>query len=225
MPSLRNRLEAVLFVASEPATLKQLCAATEAQPQAVESALAELALDLRGRGMTLREVGGGWRMTANPTFREDVERYLLPAKTHISPAALETLAIVAYLQPVTRPEIESLRGVISDGVIATLEQRGFIQELGRKEVVGRPILYGTTDFFLESFDLKSIADLAPLPEGAPVRVDGRVIQLPLPQGREQAMDQIHDSVEGHEDEIHAVDDATLRDNVAVELERALSESA
>ncbi len=215
----------MLFVASEPATLKQLCAATDAEPAAVQGALTDLAAALRDRGMTLREVGGGWRLTANPTFREDVERFLLPPKTHISPAALETLAIVAYLQPVTRPEIESLRGVISDSVMLTLEQRGFIQELGRKDVVGRPILYGTTEFFLESFDLKSVADLPPLPEGAPVRVDGQVIQLPLPEGREQAMHQIHDSVEGHEDDIAAVDDSTLRDNVALELARALSESA
>ncbi|HLJ82720.1 MAG TPA: SMC-Scp complex subunit ScpB [Candidatus Eremiobacteraceae bacterium] len=225
MPSLRNRLEAVLFVASEPATMKQLCAATGADPAAVQSALTALTADLRDRGMTLREVGGGWRLTANPTYREDVERFLLPPKTHISPAALEALAIVAYLQPVTRPEIESLRGVVSDSVIDTLEQRGFIGELGRKDVVGRPILYGTTEFFLESFDLKSLDDLPPLPEGAPVRVDGQVIQLPLPDGREKALEQIHDSVEGHEDEITAIDDATLRDNVALELERALSESA
>jgi segregation and condensation protein B len=117
-----------------------------------------------------------------------------------------------------------LRGVISDGVMGTLEQREFIKELGRKEVVGRPILYGTTEFFLESFDLQSLDDLPPLPDGAPKRVDGRVIQLPLPEGREQAMEQIHESVEGHEDDIAAMGESRLSDDVAHELERALSDS-
>lgn len=223
MPSLRSRLEAVLFVATEPATLKELCAATDAAPDAIKAALADLAVFLRDRGMTLREVGGGWRLTANPACRADVERFLLPPKNHLSPAALETLAIVAYLQPVTRPEVEGLRGVISDGVMGTLEQRGFIKELGRKEVVGRPILYGTTEFFLESFDMQSVDDLPPLPETAPKRVDGVVIQLPLGEGREQAMEQIHDAVEGHEDDVAAMGDAKLSDDVAHELERALSD--
>jgi len=213
----------VLFVATEPATLKELCAATDAAPDAIKAALADLAVFLRDRGMTLREVGGGWRLTANPACRADVERFLLPPKNHLSPAALETLAIVAYLQPVTRPEVEGLRGVISDGVMGTLEQRGFIKELGRKEVVGRPILYGTTEFFLESFDLQSIDDLPPLPETAPKRVDGVVIQLPLAEGREQAMEQIHDAVEGHEDDVAAMSEAKLSDDVAHELERALSD--
>ena len=224
MPSLRSRLEALLFVASEPATLKELCAATEAAPEAIKAALKDLAEFMKDRGMTLREVGGGWRLTANPSCREDVERFLLPPKNHLSPAALETLAIVAYLQPVTRPEVEGLRGVISDGVMNTLEQRDFIKELGRKEVVGRPILYGTTEFFLESFDLQSLDDLPPLPDGAPKRVDGRVIQLPLADGREQAMEQIHDAVEGHEDDIAAMGESRLSDDVAHELERALSDS-
>ena len=224
MPSLRSRLEALLFVASEPATLKELCAATEAAPEAIKAALKDLAEFMKDRGMTLREVGGGWRLTANPACRADVERFLLPPKNHLSPAALETLAIVAYLQPVTRPEVEGLRGVISDGVMSTLEQRDFIKELGRKEVVGRPILYGTTEFFLESFDLQSLDDLPPLPDGAPKRVDGRVIQLPLPEAREQAMAQIHESVEGHEDDVAAMGDSRLSDDVAHELERALSDS-
>jgi segregation and condensation protein B len=224
LPSLRSRLEVLLFVASEPATLKELCAATEAAPEAIKAALKDLAEFMKDRGMTLREVGGGWRLTANPSCREDVERFLLPPKNHLSPAALETLAIVAYLQPVTRPEVEGLRGVISDGVMNTLEQRDFIKELGRKEVVGRPILYGTTEFFLESFDLQSLDDLPPLPDGAPKRVDGRVIQLPLADGREQAMEQIHDAVEGHEDDIAAMGESRLSDDVAHELERALSDS-
>jgi hypothetical protein len=84
-------------------------------------------------------------------------------------------------------------------------------------------LYGTTDFFLESFDLRSLDDLPPLPDGAPKRVDGRVIQLPLAEGREKAMEQIHEAVEGHEDDVEAVSDAKLSDDVAHELERALSD--
>jgi len=91
--------------------------------------------------LALREVGGGYRFFSNPEYREHVERYLMPAKTYMSPASLETLAIVAYLQPVTRAEVESIRGVNVDGVMGTLEQRELIRELGRKEVVGLSLIH------------------------------------------------------------------------------------
>ncbi len=224
-PTLRSRIESVLFVAAEPVSDEQLAAVTGATLDDVRGAIAELRSAHADSGVSLREVGGGYRLASNPACKEDVERFLLPPKTHMSAASMETLAIVAYLQPVTRAEIESIRGVNVDGVMYTLEQRQFVKELGRKDVVGRPIIYGTTDFFLEAFGLRSLEELPPLPEGAPKRVEGRVIALPLGEQRLTAMNQIHESVEGHEDEVAARADARLTESVADALEHAMQEPA
>ena len=142
----------------------------------------------------------------------------------MSPASLETLAIVAYLQPVTRAEIESIRGVNVDGVMATLEQRRLVKELGRKDVVGRPILYGTTSEFLEAFGLRSLEDLPPLPEDAPQRINGQLLAFPQTAQRAVAAEQIHESIEGHEDEVPMHAEARLNNNVADELAKALNGS-
>ena len=217
LPSLRKRIEALLFVASEPAGVEALCDATGASPEQVRAALAELSASLSDCGFVLREVAGGWKLASHPSCRDDVERFLLPPKTHLSAAALETLAIVAYLQPVTRAEIESLRGVNCDGVVATLEQRRLIRELGRKDVVGRPILYGTTAEFLEALGLRSIDELPALPQGGPYRLDN-VIMLPRKDDRTAEREQIHEAVEGHEDEVVARREAKLERSVAVELQ-------
>jgi segregation and condensation protein B len=225
LPSLRSRIEAVLFVAPEPVTIDELCEATGEPSRRVQAALNELRSSLSDRGMALCEIGGGYRLHSDPSCREDVERYLLPPKTYMSPASLETLSIVAYLQPVTRAEIESIRGVNVDGVMGTLEQRQLIRELGRKDVVGRPILYGTTTQFLEAFGLRSLDELPPLPDEAPRRVNGQVIAFPQSQSKAAAVSQIHESVEGHEDEVHAKADAKLDDSVADELKRAMNGSS
>ena len=222
--SLRNSVEAILFVATEPVTIDQLCEATGAAQKEVRNALADLRASLKERGLALREVGGGYRFYSHPDYRDHVERYLMPPKTYMSPASLETLAIVAYLQPVTRAEIESIRGVNVDGVMGTLEQRQLIRELGRKDVVGRPILYGTTTEFLEAFGMRSLDELPPLPADAPRRVNGQVIAFPQAPGEAASAAQIHESVEGHEDEVHAMADAKLEDSVADELARALNGS-
>ena len=224
-PTLRSRVESILFVASEPVSEKELCAVTGAEAPDVRAAIDELRKSRADSGLALREVGGGYRLTSNPDCRADIERFLLPPKTHMSPASMETLAIVAYLQPVTRAEIESIRGVNVDGVMETLEQRRFVKELGRKEAVGRPIIYGTTEFFLEAFGLRSLDELPPPPEGAPKRIEGRVIALPLGEGRMAAMEQIHESVEGHEDEIAAHGDSKLTRSVADVLDRTMRDSA
>jgi segregation and condensation protein B len=205
--------------------MDQLCEATGEPSRRVQAALNELRSSLRERGIALREIGGGYRLHSNPECREEVERYLLPPKTYMSPASLETLAIVAYLQPVTRAEIESIRGVNVDGVMSTLEQRQLIRELGRKDGVGRPILYGTTTQFLESFGLRSLDELPPLPENAPRRVNGQVLAFPQSASKIAAVSQIHESIEGHEDEVPAHADAKLEDSVADELERAMNDSS
>lgn len=212
-----------MLVAEKPATEKEICAATGAQPAEVRASLREIGASLQGRGFVLREIAGGWRLATNPECREDVERYLLPPKTWMSQAALETLSIVAYLQPVTRAEVESLRGVNVDSVMETLEDRRLIKELGRKETVGRPLVYGTTDRFLESFGFRSLEELPPLPDGAPRRERGQVIPLPLSPQRREALGQIHESVEGHEGDVEPHAQSKLEHSVAQELSAALDE--
>jgi len=155
-------IEALLFVASEPLDQRRIAKLVTADERAVDVALAGLAQRYDGRGILLRNVGGGYRFGTAPLAREVVEAYLLPAKTTLSTPALETLAIVAQMQPVTKGEIESIRGVNSDSVVNTLLDRNLICESGRKEVVGRPMLYKTTAQFLESFGLNSIDDLPEL---------------------------------------------------------------
>jgi segregation and condensation protein B len=155
-------IEALLFVASEPLDAKRIAKLVDEDERAVALALQRLQEQYEERGLVVREAGGGYRFATSPLVRAVVESYLLPPRTTISTQALETLAIVAHMQPVTRGEIESIRGVNSDSVVSTLLERGFIEEAGRKDVVGRPVLYRTTQFFLESFGLRSIDDLPAL---------------------------------------------------------------
>jgi segregation and condensation protein B len=161
-PPLRKPVEALLFVASEPLSIKQIAKLARAEETEVAAALAQIAADFADRGMVLREVAGGYRFATSPLAREAVEAYLLPAKTTLSTPALEALAIVAHMQPVTKSEIEAIRGVNSDSVVNTLLDRNLIAEGGRKDVVGRPMQYKSTPFFLESFGLRSLDDLPEL---------------------------------------------------------------
>ena len=157
--ALQRSLEALLFVAAEPLSIKTLAKLTGAEESDVSLALQRIDTDFAERGIVLREVAGGYRFATSPTARGPVEAYLLPPKTTLSPAALETLAIVAYNEPVTKAQIEEIRGVSADSVIATLLDRRFIAESGRKESPGRPMLYKTTPEFLEAFGLRSLDDL------------------------------------------------------------------
>jgi segregation and condensation protein B len=159
---LQRDIEALLFVASEALSIKQLAKLTGAEQSEVTVALQKIDEDFAMRGVVLREIAGGYRFASAPAARETVETYLLPPKTNLSPAALETLAICAYMQPVTKGEVEGIRGVSADSVIATLVDRRFLTESGRKDVPGRPILYKTTDEFLEAFGLRSLEELPPI---------------------------------------------------------------
>lgn len=170
---LRRPIEALLFVASESLTIKQIAKLTHGTEAEVALALQRIEADYAERGIVLREIAGGYRFASAPLAREVVEAYLLPPKSNLSTPALETLAIIAYMQPVTKSEIEAIRGVASDGVVSTLSDRNLVAEAGRKDVVGRPMLYKTTPEFLESFGLRSLDDLPPmeLEQGQPLELD------------------------------------------------------
>jgi segregation and condensation protein B len=175
--ALQRSIEAILFVASEALSIKQLAKLTRAEESDVTVALQSIDADFSERGIVLREIAGGYRFASAPAVRDAVEAYLLPPKTNLSPAALETLAIVAYMQPTTKGDIEGIRGVSADSVIATLLDRRFLTEAGRKEVAGRPILYKTTPEFLESFGLRSLEELPPIDIDAGVPIE---LALPIP---------------------------------------------
>ena len=157
---LSQALECLLFVATEPVPMKTLVEVLREDEQCLQHALRLLEDRLQESGLQLVQVAGGYQLCTRPEFAEGVARYLQPQPR----AALETVAIVAYRQPITLPEIEAIRGVQSDGVVRTLLQRGLIQEVGRKQTAGRPVLYGTTPQFLHYFGLNSLEELPELEE-------------------------------------------------------------
>ena len=160
---LSVRLEALLFVAPEPVTAAQLATALDVAPSVVERALNELDAALATRGLRLQRNAGRFQLTTAPQLAELIERFLgLEAITHLSRAALETLAIISYQQPVTRPQIDAIRGVNSDSMLKSLLHKGLILESGRADGPGRPILYSTTPEFLQHFGLSSILEMPPL---------------------------------------------------------------
>jgi segregation and condensation protein B len=156
---LQRPVEALLFVAGEPLSIKQIAKLTRAAETEVAATLAQITAEYAERGIVVREVAGGYRFATSPLARDAVEAYVMPPKTTLSTPAMEALAIVAHMQPVTKSEIEAIRGVNSDSVVGTLLDRNLIDEAGRKDVVGRPMQYRTTPFFLESFGLRSLDDL------------------------------------------------------------------
>ncbi len=132
----------------------------------VEQAIHELRLDYAERGLQIIRIAGGYQMCTRPEYADFISALLKPERIRLSRAALETAAIVAYRQPVTQPEIESIRGVNSDAVLKTLLERNLIKQVGRRETVGRPILYATTDEFLNHFGLNDLSELPELAEPA-----------------------------------------------------------
>jgi segregation and condensation protein B len=156
-------IEALLFVAPGSTSPAQLAAALSVPVQVVEDGLVELEKQYQQGGLRLQRHQGRFQLTTAPETAPWVERFLgLEAAAKLSRAALESLAIIAYQQPVTRPEIDAVRGVNSDGVLKSLLSKGLILEMGRAERPGRPILYGTTSDFLRHFGLSSLEELPPL---------------------------------------------------------------
>jgi segregation and condensation protein B len=160
---LAKLLEAALFASGRPVPLDELAALDrDATPAALAMALDELRTeyDTGGHGVELVEIGGGWQILTRPEFTEAIERAQLAARPQrLSAAALETLAIIAYRQPIGRAEIEDIRGVGVGGMLKTLLERGLIDVVGRSEGLGRPLLYGTTSVFLEQFALRHLEEL------------------------------------------------------------------
>lgn len=161
-PDLAAALEAILFVADRPLTTADLAELVELTPAAVADGLAALAEALEGRGLRLQQLDGSWQLSTSPAVADRVRRYAERAEGRLSPAAVEALAVVAYQQPVTRGDVERVRGVDSDSVIRSLLHRRLIAEAGRRDSPGRPILFRTTFTFLERFGLESLEDLPSL---------------------------------------------------------------
>lgn len=162
-PQLAARLEALLFVAPGAVAPAQLAMALEIPENEIEAGLVELEKYYAGRHLRLQRHAGRVQLTTAPGVASLVEKFLgLESDSHLSRAALEALSIVAYRQPVTRPQVDAIRGVNSDGVLKSLLNRGLIQEIGRAEGPGRPILYSVTNEFLQHFGLNSVAELPPL---------------------------------------------------------------
>ncbi len=156
-------IECILFASGEPVRPEHLAEAAQVPMNVIVAALAILRAEYAGRGVEVQAVAGGYQLGTRPAYAEAVRRYLgAAAREPLSQAALETLAIIAYRQPITRPEIDALRRVRSDYIIERLEERRLIRMVGRKETVGRPMLYATTEAFLRHFGLGGLADLPPL---------------------------------------------------------------
>ena len=162
MDDLKNIIESLLFAADEPLTIDRLKnIITGAETKAIRMTLDELEADYEARqgGFFLKEVADGYQIRTRPDYKEYIRRLLKPKPQRLSKAALETLAIIAYKQPVIRSDIEHIRGVDCGGVLRVLLERQFIRVLGRKDIPGRPLIYATTKRFLEVFDLKNLKDL------------------------------------------------------------------
>ena len=167
MTELAKIIEAILFVSGEPVQLGAVARALEVTELEVSAAADELAsdYDYNRRGICLKRFGSHIQLSTRPDYAPQIEKLLQPIqKQSLSHAALETLAVVAYKQPVTRLDIEAVRGVKCDYSVQSLMNKGLIEEVGRKETLGRPILYGTTDAFLSHFGLTSLEDLPQPPE-------------------------------------------------------------
>ncbi len=161
MQDLKNIIESLLFVAEEPLGAERLKKILEAAAEAIAEAVAALKADYDARqgGFYLAEVAGGYQFRTRPEYTAWIRRLVDPKPVRLSRAALETLAIIAYKQPIIRSDVEHIRGVDCGGVLRQLLERKLVRVLGRKEIAGRPLIYATTRKFLETFDLKDLKDL------------------------------------------------------------------
>lgn len=207
--ALEGVLEALLLVSTDAVSVRDLARAAGAEEADTREALTALSASYAdaNRGIQLREVASGWRLFTHPAYHDQVEAYVLSwDKRKLSQAALETLAVVAYHQPVSRDGVRSVRGVNSDGVIASLKEKGLVREVGKD--ARQAALFGTTTLFLETFGLRSVRDLPPLEEFAPdeesrrfirERLSGRSMDVPL--------DEVADDLDEEQDLLADVDES------------------
>ena len=200
--SMKGAVEAMLLASSDPVSATDLAGVLGAAPGEVASALADLAAEYSdaNRGFQLREVAGGWRLFTHPAFHDQVEALVMSWDTRrLSQAALETLAVIAYHQPVTREGVKAIRGVNSDGVISSLVDKGLVREAGRDPQRAQAIRYATTQAFLERFGLKSLRELPDLEQFAPdeesrkfirERLSGRSIESTLEEAAADVDEQL-----------------------------------
>lgn len=200
--SMKGALEAMLLASSDPVSATDLAGVLGAAPGEVASVLADLAAEYSdaNRGFQLREVAGGWRLFTHPAFHDQVEALVMSWDTRrLSQAALETLAVIAYHQPVTREGVKAIRGVNSDGVISSLVDKGLVREAGRDPQRAQAIRYATTQAFLERFGLKSLRELPELEQFAPdeesrkfirERLSGRSIESTLEEAAADVDEQL-----------------------------------
>ena len=164
---LKKEFEALVFASGEPLPTERVCEILECKAKQVESAAEKLNEDYsqRDSALSLIKINDSWQLTTKPDFAVNIRKMLeIQRNTPLSQAAFEVLAVVAYNQPVTKSFVEQVRGVDCSGVISSLVEKNLIEEKGRLELPGRPLIYGTTDRFLRCFSLESLADLPPLPE-------------------------------------------------------------
>ncbi len=192
MDDLKNILESLLFVADEPLALERLRKIIpEVDTPQIRQAMSDLAAeyDARNTSFYLDEIAGGYQLRTRPAYTEWIQRLVQPKPARLSRAALETLAIIAYKQPVLRADIEHIRGVDSGGVLRMLMERKLIRILGRKEIPGRPLIYATTKLFLEVFGLKDLKELPTPQEIESLGADeNEPIETSTPQTTEEALD-------------------------------------
>jgi len=214
-------VEAILFASDAPLTSGEIARGDEGLDEdKVENALAFLRTDYdeSDRAFEVREIGGGFQILTRPEFAPYLERFdTVPRPSRLSGPALETLAIVAYRQPISRIEVEYIRGVNSSGVIRTLLDRELIEGVGRDEGVGRPVLYGTTDFFLQHFGFKTMEDL-PRPEELPVVLKERssLDDLLGVEAVEEVKEEQQELVLGADEAVDVVVESAFEDEAPVE---------
>jgi segregation and condensation protein B len=181
MNELAAVIEAVLFVADEPVTIYELAQISDETPDTVAQAIEELSATLHeGHGLVLKEVAGGWRIYTDEALIAYVERYASSERAkRLSNAAMETLSVVAYKQPVSRGQVSEIRGVDSEHAMRTLERRNLIIEVGRAPGPGQAVLYGTTPFFLEKMGVAKITDLPPLADHVPPSQIMETLEMPM----------------------------------------------
>ncbi|HEY6872437.1 MAG TPA: SMC-Scp complex subunit ScpB [Geobacteraceae bacterium] len=190
--ALKSIVESLFFISDAPLTLERLCAILEEYDKSsVEAAVARLREEYAeaGRGICLSEVAGGYQLRSHPENADYIRRLIRGKTFKFSRSALETLAVIAYRQPITRAEVEYLRGVDSGGVVKTLLEKKMIRILGKKDIPGKPLIYGTTRDFLEAFSLKDLASLPTLKDiqelaGAFADAEQAVLPLEEPAGEE-----------------------------------------